>query len=117
MSLDPQFLESGKYNNERNPLAFQVAYAAHPNGIDLDSDGNITNAKDVILDLSSSVEALTRAVAVLEDQISELRGSRALPKDTLIHATVGPDDEPAPDASAKEISWIDSAVIDPSIDS
>lgn len=116
MSLDPKFLESGRYNNERNPLAFQIAYAGYPHGVDME-EGTITNPNEVIQDLMGIVEALTRSVAVLEDQISELRGSRALPKDTLIHVSHGPDDEPSDFAGVGELTWADSAVVDPSIDS
>lgn len=116
MSLDPQFLESGRYNNERNPLAFQISYAGYPDGVDMEN-GVITNPNEVIQALMGIVEALTRSVAVLEDQISELRGSRALPKDTLIHVAHEPGDEPAPNPLDGEITWADSAVIDPTIDS
>lgn len=116
MSLDPMFLETRKYNNERNPLAFQIEYAGYPHGVDM-ANGTITNPNEVIQDLMGVVEALTRSVAVLEDQISELRGARALPKDALIHVTHGPDDEPADFAGAGELTWADSAVVDPSIDS
>lgn len=100
MSLDPQFLKSGNYNNERNPLAFQVAYSSHAHGFERDSDGKIKDPDGVITDLVHTVDSLTRAMAVLEDQLSELRGSRILPKNSLIHK-----DE-----------WVDQAVVDPTID-
>lgn len=116
MSLDPKYLETGKFNNERNPLAFQVAYAGYPDGVEM-SNGKITNPDETIQALMGLVEALTRSVAVLEDQVSELRGSRALPKDSLIHVAVETDDQPSDFAGPGERTWADSAVVDPSIDS
>lgn len=116
MSLDLQYLASGRYDNKRNPLAFQIQYAGYPHGVDMDQ-GEITNKDEVIQDLISKIDALTRSVAVLEDQIAELRGSPAEPKDALIHWSFEPGDEPASTAEDGELTWADSAVVDPTIDS
>lgn len=115
MSLDRNYLATAEFNNERNPIAFQVRYSMHPHGVDFNEEGNITNPTEVLLDLMATNERLNRAIAVLEDQISELRGSRALPREALIHAGLRPDSAPEVE-DEYALSYSDAAVIDPTID-
>lgn len=73
MSIDEKYLESGEFDPERNPLAHQIQQASKAS--DDGGDGG----------WRGTVNSLIRAVAVLEDQVAELRGGPA--KDADIKAT------------------------------
>lgn len=81
MSLDERYLKSGKFDPRRNPVAYQLSQriiaAGDPGSRDLE--------------LGELADDMMRAIAVLEDQIAELRGSPSQPSDTLIHISEGVD--------------------------
>lgn len=79
----PRYLKTGRFDPERNPIAFQLEKAEVIS--EIDSNNEIINLTKTVDDLSRLTDTLIRAIAVLEDQISELRSRPADPADTLIH--------------------------------
>ncbi|QCR53218.1 hypothetical protein C1N80_06235 [Brachybacterium sp. SGAir0954] len=83
MSLDPKYLETGDFDPKRNPIAYQLAQRL--------IDVNRPDAAAV--EITELADDIMRAVAVLEDQIADLRGTRSKPSDSLIHITESIDEE------------------------
>lgn len=75
MSLDPDYLESGRFDPQRNPIAYQLSERL------IQTSG--PDATDI--EITELADDMMRAIAILEDQIAELRGTPAVPAENLIH--------------------------------
>lgn len=88
MPLDDRHKESGKFDAQRNPIAGQLNSAMSSGSLSTTGSGSpatVTNVDEVLHHLWSQNWALVRAVALLEDQLTELRGAPADPARNLIH--------------------------------
>lgn len=81
MSLDPRYLESGQFDAARNPIAYQLSQRL------IETSGPDAAA----IEITELADDMMRAIAILEDQIAELRGAPAAPSESLAHISEGID--------------------------